>query len=92
MKPADLAQLCVNSLNAAKKLGLPAKEAGTVLTLPKGFKPPPKFPRGKLLQVKEDGTRIRWMSAFNLLAWLVANNLIKLASEGSGSDDYRIET
>jgi hypothetical protein len=92
MNPADLAQLCVNSLNAAKKLGLPAKEAGTVLTLPKGFKPPPKFPRGKLLQVKEDGTRIRWMSAFNLLAWLVANNLIKLASEGSGSDDYRIET
>lgn len=90
MNPADLAQLCVNSLNAAKKLGLPEKEAGTILTTPKGFKPPPKFPRGRLLQVKEDGTRIRWMPAFNLLAWLVANKLIKLASEGS--NEYRIET
>jgi hypothetical protein len=90
MDVADLAQLCVNSLNAAKKLSLPEKEAGTILTLPKGFKPPPKFPRGRLLQVKEDGTRIRWMPAFNLLAWLVANNLIKLASEGS--NEYLIKT
>ncbi|SDK45721.1 hypothetical protein [Bradyrhizobium ottawaense] len=91
MNPALMATLCVNSLNAAKKLGLPHKEAGITLVLPKGFKPPSKFPRGRLLQVKEDGTRIRWFPAFTLLAWLVANDLIKLASEGSGSDDYRIE-
>jgi hypothetical protein len=72
-----MAQLCANSLNSAKKLGLPMDEAGVLLTLPKGFRPPPKFPRGKLLQVKEDGVRIKWMPAMRLLAWMVASGMVK---------------
>ncbi|UPT95493.1 hypothetical protein J4G48_0040780 [Bradyrhizobium barranii subsp. apii] len=90
MNPGDLATLAVNNMNAATKLGLPMKEAHLLVTTPKGWKAPPKFPRGKIVQVKEDGSRIRYLPAMNLLAWLAANGFVKLKSEDR--DDYRIET
>ena len=90
MNPADLATLAVNSMNAATKLGLPMKEAHVLVTTPKGWKAPPKFPRGKIVQWKEYGSRIRYLPAMNLLAWLAANGVVKLKSEDR--DDYRIET
>lgn len=90
MNPGDLVQLCANSMNATTKLGLPMQEAHVLVTTPKGWKAPPKFPRGKIVQWKEDGSRIRYLPAMNLLAWLAANGFVKLASEGS--NEYRIET
>jgi len=90
MNPADLATLCVNSMNAATKIGLPMAESHVLVTTPKGWKAPPKFPRGKIVQSKEDGSRIRYLPAMNLLAWLAANGFVKIKSEDR--DDYRIET
>lgn len=78
MKVEQLAKLCVDSLWFANETGLPAAEAGITLTFPKGWKTPPKFPKGKLLQVKEDGVRIKSFSAVNILAWLAANKLVKV--------------
>lgn len=40
------------------------------LVTPKGFKPPPKFPRGELLCVNSDGERVRSYSASRVLKWL----------------------
>jgi hypothetical protein len=81
MNPADLATLCVNSMNAATKLGLPMAESHVLVTTPKGWRAPPKFPRGKIVQSKEDGTRVRYLPAMTLLAWLAANGFVKIASE-----------
>ena len=81
MTPAILGELCVNSINAAKKLGLPMKEAAVLLTTPKGWKAPPKFPRGRIVQRKEDGTTIRYLPAMNLLAWLTAAGFVQLATK-----------
>lgn len=59
-------------------MGLPMKQASIPITTPKGWKAPPKFPRGEIVQVKEDGTRIRYVSAMNVLAWLAGNGLVNV--------------
>lgn len=78
MNPAELAESCAARLNAATKFGQSWDDACIMLTTPKGWKRPPKFPRGKLAQVKEDGTRVWWFNAQNVLAWLAGNGLIAI--------------
>jgi hypothetical protein len=60
---------------------MPAEEAGILLTTPKGWKPPPRFPRGRLNIVKPDGTRVWSFKAMNVLAWLAANGLVNIETE-----------
>lgn len=58
MTPTQLAQACNKAIDAAAEIGTPADKASIPITTPKGWKPPPKFPRGWLAQVKPDGRRI----------------------------------
>lgn len=77
----DLAKQCVENINFCTLNKMPAEDAAILITTPKGWKAPPKFPRGEIVQVKEDGTRIRRMPAMRLLAYLVGNNLTTLKIE-----------
>lgn len=70
MTPADMKDACNASLTGARELGLEESQANVTLVLPKGFKPPARFPRGYLLQVKDDGSRLRSFPAKKLLAWI----------------------
>jgi hypothetical protein len=70
MSPAEMKDACNASLTGARELGLDDSKASVSLVLPKGFKPPPKFPRGYLLQVKDDDSRLRSFPAKKLLAWV----------------------
>ena len=74
----ELAETCIARLHFATELGQSWDTVCVTLVTPKGWKRPPKFPRGTLLQVKEDGTRVWHFKAQNVLAWLAANELIKL--------------
>jgi hypothetical protein len=78
MKPQDLAARCIDSIDFARETELPMEDASITLTLPMGWKPPPKFPRGYLAQVKPDGRKIRIFKAMNVLAWLAGNDMINL--------------
>lgn len=78
MNPADLAALCVQNINFATEHKLPFEDTRITIVTPKGWKAPPRFPRGEILQAKEDGSRVRSLPAANVLAWLSANKLIKL--------------
>ena len=60
---------------------LDAKEAivaGTRMTLvlPKGFRRPPKFPRGELLCENCDGRNVYSFNPQRMVAWLVASGLV----------------
>ncbi|HCV70532.1 MAG TPA: hypothetical protein DHE23_01605 [Agrobacterium sp.] len=70
MTPAEMKEACNASLTGARELGLEESKASVTLVLPQGFKPPAKFPRGYLLQVKDDGSRLRSFPAKKLLAWI----------------------
>lgn len=70
MSPTEMKEACNASLKGALELGLDESKASVTLVLPKGFKPPARFPRGYLLQVKDDGTRLRSFPAKKLLAWV----------------------
>lgn len=70
MTPAEMKEACNASLTGARELGLDEIKASVTLVLPQGFKPPPRFPRGYLLQVKDDGSRLRSFPATKLLAWI----------------------
>ena len=70
MTPAEMKDACNASLTGARELGLDESKASVTFVLPKGFKPPPRFPRGYLLQVKDDGTRLRSFPARKLLSWI----------------------
>lgn len=74
MNPVQLAAQCVKSMNFWK--GEPEKAIVT-LTFPKGWKAPPKFPRRELL-CDNGKSKVYAVSAMNVLAWLAANNLIKV--------------
>ena len=56
-----------------------AIDAGTRMTmvLPKPFKRPPKFPRGELMCENSDGRNVYSFDPVRVLAWLVANGLVK---------------
>lgn len=81
MKPLELAAQCAKQINETVLLGLPANNACMLITTPKGWKAPPRFPRGRIVQWKEDGSRVRYLNAMNTLAWLAANfpNEVKVA-------------
>lgn len=78
MNPQQLANQCVAAMNSTTAMKLPMKDARITLTTPKGWKAPPKWPRGDLYQVKDDGRRIWGFSAMNVLAWLAGNGLVKV--------------
>lgn len=73
MNPADLAAQCAKSINFCTEHGFPMDQASIFITTPKGWKAPARFPRGEIVQWKEDGTRVRYLPAVNTLAWLAAN-------------------
>jgi hypothetical protein len=52
MSPAEMEKLCRDSLAGAREFDIPEAKANITLVTPKGWKAPPKFPRGYLLQVK----------------------------------------
>jgi hypothetical protein len=81
MKPADLAKQCAENINFATKHGLPIKEASIMITTPKGWKAPPRFPRGRIVRWLEDGSRVRTLPAANVLAWLAGNGLVNVKFE-----------
>jgi hypothetical protein len=81
MRPADLAQQCINSIHFVREAGINIEEASIMITTPKGWKAPPRFPRGRIVQWKEDGSRIRYLPAAKTLAWLAGNGLINLKVE-----------
>jgi len=60
-----------------------ALQAGTGMTLVlrRGFKRPPKFPRGVLLCENHDGSRVYRFDPVRVLAWLAANGLVKVVAE-----------
>lgn len=70
MSPAEMREACENSLRWSRELGREDTDASVSLVLPKGFKPPPKFPRGYLLQVKDDGSTLKSFPAVKLISWL----------------------
>lgn len=73
MTPADMKNACHEMLAGCRQLGFPEKQANLTLVTPKGWKAPPKFPRGYLLQVKENGDRVWHFPALRVLAWVDAN-------------------
>jgi hypothetical protein len=77
----DLAVQCVNSINGSTVIGSKMEDASIMVVTPKGWKAPPKFPRGRIVQWKEDGSRVRYLPAANVLAWLAANGLVKVDAQ-----------
>lgn len=70
MTSAEMKEACTASLTGARELGLDDRKGSVSLVLPKGFKPPARFPRGYLLQIKDDGSRLSSFPAKKLLAWI----------------------
>lgn len=64
---------CEDVIGSHRDLGIPTDKANVTLVTPPGFKRPKGFPRGYLLQVKDDGRRIWHFPASRLLVWLNAN-------------------
>jgi len=68
--------------------------AGVTLVFPRGWKAPPKFPRGELLMAREDGTRVRSIPSLKLLKWVeyarkqiaLIENARPVNLEGRGND------
>lgn len=75
MKPQEMANMCAKTISEATLLGVPIENCTVLLIIPKGFRPPPKFPRGTAVQWNRDGSRLCYFNAVNLLAWLVGNGL-----------------
>ncbi len=83
MAAFDLAKQCADSLNFAHEQGLPQKEASICVVTPPGWKAPPKFPRGRIVRWMEDGSRVRYLPALNVLAWLTAHGMVAVQSHKS---------
>lgn len=73
---ARMAKQCADAINFYTRAGERGDLATISLVLPKGWKPPPKFPRRTLLCVNSRGERVYSLSAMNVLAWLAANGLV----------------
>jgi hypothetical protein len=72
MSPQEMEKSCTDIIESYRSRGFPIDMANVTLVTPHGFKKPPKFPRGYLLQVKDDGRRIWHFPAVRVLAWLRA--------------------
>ena len=70
MTPKEMEKACTDIIESYREGGWPEDKANVTLVTPPGFKRPPKFPRGYLLQVKDDGRRIWHFNAMRLLAWI----------------------
>lgn len=79
MSPAEMEKLCDESIANTLELGFPIEQAHLTMVTPKGFKAPPKFPRGYLLQVKDDGRRIWSFRADRVRAWIIWANSVGAA-------------
>lgn len=78
MSVAGIAKQAVKAVNFHTEAGWDPKEATVLVTTPPGWKAPPKFPRGRIIQVKKDGSRLRYLPALNVLAYLTAHGLIRM--------------
>lgn len=67
---AEIVEACSASLEGAREFGWPEADAKVTLVTPKGWRPPLGFPRGYLLQVKDNGDRLSSYPAPRLLAWI----------------------
>jgi hypothetical protein len=75
----DLARRCVENINFHTQRKWPTEDAAILITTPKGWKAPPKFPRSEIVNVNPDtGHKVRRIPAMRLLAYLMGNNLITL--------------
>lgn len=70
MTPRQMEGACNDVIASYKSMDLPHEKANITLVTQKVWKPPPRFPRGYLLQVKEDGSRLWLFRAARVLAWL----------------------
>ena len=63
-----------------------AMKAGTNMTLvlQRGWKRPPKFPRGELLCSHSNGRKVYSYDPKKVLAWLEANGLVSVAPSADG--------
>lgn len=78
----DLAKRCVENINFCTLNKMPIEDAAILITTPKGWKAPHKFPRSEITTVNPNtGERVRRISAMRLLAYLVGNNLTNLKIE-----------
>lgn len=78
MTPAEMGRAAVKAINYMTMYGGEAQKAAIICVTPPSFKPPKGFPRGELLQVKEDGSRLKRYNALRILAWLHANKLVEV--------------
>lgn len=69
MSPDEMRTACTTIIESYRSMELPIDKANVTLVTLKGFKAPPKFPRGYLLQVKPDGSRVWHFPATRVLAW-----------------------
>ncbi|MCA1379509.1 hypothetical protein I6F34_01570 [Bradyrhizobium sp. BRP05] len=78
----DLAKRCVENINFHTQHKWPVEDAAVLITTPKGWKAPPKFPRSEIVTVNPNtGERVRRISAMRLLAYLMGNKLTTLKIE-----------
>jgi hypothetical protein len=79
----ELATRCAAAVTNSTQLDLPNEDAHVFLVLPKRWKAPLRFPRGKTVQWNPDGSRVAYFSAMNVLAWLAANGLVEVGTNVS---------
>lgn len=86
MTPESMAVACVKAIN--DKTGA---VNGVVFVLPKGWKRPSGFPRGKLLSdVEREGEmRVYSFDPLSVLAWLSAKSLVKITTKLKTTNDQQ---
>jgi hypothetical protein len=90
MTPFEMAQSCAKAIEHVQQFGGKMEEAPLMLTMRGPWKPPKRFPRGRLNIVHQDGRRVWTFNAANVLAWLVGSKLVEatwVVAEGG----YRME-
>lgn len=82
MTPQEMGAMCVKAINSATEIGMPIEDANVLLVLPKGWKKPQgRFPKRVIAQQKPDGSRVVYIKAMSLLAWLAANGLVRVETK-----------
>ena len=71
MSPAELATACMDAIEQAMKRGEPSSKAQVMLTMPRGWRAPPGFPRGELACITSAGESVRYLPALRVAHWLV---------------------
>lgn len=84
MTPERMAAACIEAIN--DKTGA---MTGVTFVLPKGWKRPKGFPRGRLLsEVWRDGEmRVYGFDPLRVLAWLSANGLVKITTKLNATNE-----